>query len=122
MNDHDRLIFITLIVATLVALGLLSLSTEPFFEDLKPTTLTAKELQTRYPDWTALQCERVSNHRTWIGMSQTMALRSLGHPERRNRSVYSWGTHEQWVYKDWICDRYIGYLYFRNGRLTSWQD
>ncbi len=34
-----------------------------------------------------------------------------------NRSVYSFGVHEQWVYRD------IGvYFYFKNGKLTSWQD
>ena len=44
-----------------------------------------------------------------------MALESWGQPDDINRSVGSWGVHEQWVYGD-------EYLYFENGKLTSWQD
>ena len=51
----------------------------------------------------------------WLGMTAMMTLESLGAPEERNRSVGSWGVHEQWVYGD-------NYLYFENDVLTSWQD
>ena len=34
----------------------------------------------------------------WIGMTTEMALISQGEPDRRIRSVGSWGVHEQWVY------------------------
>jgi hypothetical protein len=51
----------------------------------------------------------------WIGMTKDMAILSWGNPETINRSVGSWGVHEQWVYGD-------AYLYFENGVLTSWQN
>jgi hypothetical protein len=48
-------------------------------------------------------------------MTKEMAIISRGYPKDKNRSVGSWGTHEQWVYDD-------EYLYFENGYLRSWQD
>jgi len=83
---------------------------------------TPETLQAQYPSWTTAQCERVYNHEIWLGMTKDMAFESLGFPDRSNRSVSSAGTRTQWVYKTVKWGRYIGYLYFRNGRLTSWQD
>jgi hypothetical protein len=51
----------------------------------------------------------------WIGMNKEMATISLGSPNSVNRTVGSWGVHEQWVYSNL-------YLYFENGILTSYQD
>lgn len=51
----------------------------------------------------------------WIGMTKYMALISLGHPKEINRTVGSWGVHEQWVYDG-------KYYYFENGKMTSFQD
>ncbi len=50
-----------------------------------------------------------------LGMTRDMAIASWGEPEDVNRTVGSWGTHEQWVYSH-------HYLYFKNNILTSWQD
>ena len=50
-----------------------------------------------------------------IGMTKAMVKDSWGEPEDINRTVGSWGVHEQWVYGS-------NYLYFENGKLTSWQD
>ena len=51
----------------------------------------------------------------WIGMNKEMATISLGSPNDINRTVGSWGVHEQWVYDNL-------YLYFENGKLTSYQN
>ena len=52
-----------------------------------------------------------------IGMTKTQVRISWGEPSDINESVGSWGVHEQWVYH-----RGSGpYLYFENGKLTSWQ-
>lgn len=51
----------------------------------------------------------------WIGMTKKMAIISRGYPKDINRTVGSWGIHEQWVYDG-------AYLYFENGYLKSWQD
>ena len=51
-----------------------------------------------------------------IGMSKQDVLdSSWGKPTKINKSVYSWGTTEQWVYPNY------NYLYFENGKLTSIQ-
>jgi DNA integrity scanning protein DisA with diadenylate cyclase activity len=52
----------------------------------------------------------------WIGMTSEMAQDALGKPGDINRSTFSWGVHEQWVYSNGK------YLYFEDGVLTSWQD
>ncbi len=51
----------------------------------------------------------------WTGMNREMAIISLGSPNDINRTVGSWGVHEQWVYDNI-------YLYFENGKLTSYQN
>jgi len=82
-------------------------------------TTTPETLQAQYPSWTTAQCERVYNHEIWLGMTKEMALSSIGLPDHSNRSVSSAGTRTQYVYRSVKWGRYIGYLYFRNGRLTS---
>ena len=48
-------------------------------------------------------------------MTSEMAKLSWGEPSRNNKTVYEWGTHEQWIYINY-------YLYFENGKLKSWQE
>lgn len=51
-----------------------------------------------------------------IGMtSERVLLSSWGRPEKVNRTTYSQGVHEQWVYSG-------GYLYFEDGILTAIQN
>ena len=61
------------------------------------------------------QQNTIKNKQVNLGMTQCMALASWGRPERVNRSVGSYGTHEQWVYP-------ANYIYFEDGILTSFQD
>lgn len=69
-------------------------------------------LSKQYSEKTAI---KISNHRIWIGMTPDMARKSIGKPKDINKSTGSYGSHEQWVYDN-------RYLYFENGKLTSWQD
>lgn len=67
--------------------------------------------------YNAAIAEKILNGEIWLGMTSEMAKESRGNPQKNNRSVGSWGVHEQWVYE------YAGInLYFENGKLTSWQD
>ena len=53
------------------------------------------------------------------GMSESQVQNSWGRPTKINRSVGSYGVHEQWVY-----DRGSNgaqYIYFENGSVTSMQ-
>jgi hypothetical protein len=58
--------------------------------------------------------DKLLNKFYWIGMTTEMAEISLGSPRNKNKSVGRWGVNEQWVY-------YSTYLYFENGKLTSYQ-
>ena len=55
-----------------------------------------------------------------LGMTEAMVTATWGQPGDINRSVGSYGVHEQWVYGDTTTERY--FLYFENGVLTSWQE
>ena len=57
----------------------------------------------------------VEQNKIKIGMTKEMVEDSWGKPDDINRTVGSWGVHEQWVYGS-------TYLYFENGKLTSFQD
>lgn len=59
---------------------------------------------------------RMKDGQFWIGMNEEMALFSLGKPLDVNRTVGSWGTHEQWVFNNNL------FIYFENGKLTSFQN
>ena len=50
-----------------------------------------------------------------IGMTKAMCEESWGKPDDINRSIGSWGTHEQWVYGS-------SYLYFEGNKLTAIQN
>ena len=65
----------------------------------------------------ASDAQRILSGIIWLGMKDEMARISKGSPTKINRTVGSWGVHEQWVY-----DSQNLYLYFENGILTSWQD
>lgn len=54
-----------------------------------------------------------------IGWTEDMVRESLGIPYDINRSVGSWGVHEQWIYK---MDYETIYIYFENGKVRSFQD
>lgn len=58
--------------------------------------------------------QAVEQQKIMIGMTQKQARLSWGEPDKINKSVGSWGVKEQWVYG-------YQYLYFSNGKLTSFQ-
>jgi len=68
--------------------------------------------------------QRLLAGQIWIGMSSDLARISMGNPDDVNRTVYSFGVHEQWVYECWKSSVKLPctFLYFENGKLTSWQD
>ncbi|WP_430816160.1 hypothetical protein [Carboxylicivirga sp. RSCT41] len=59
--------------------------------------------------------EKVLDGYVWIGMTKEMLIDSKGNPDDINRSVGSWGVHEQWVY-------HSIYVYLEDGVVTSYQD
>lgn len=63
-----------------------------------------------------------------IGMTPEQVVASRGRPYDINRTTGSWGVHEQWVmlyentaaFDDPKAYEYA-YIYFENGKVTSWQ-
>jgi len=58
---------------------------------------------------------KVFEKQIWIGMTKAMLIDSWGNPSDVNRSVGSWGVHEQCVF-------YGRFVYVQNEIVTSWQD
>jgi len=58
---------------------------------------------------------KIFEKKIWIGMTKAMLTDSWGSPNDINRSVGSWGVHEQCIYTS-------AYVYIENGVVTSWQD
>jgi hypothetical protein len=86
------------------------------------TEPTAAYFRKHFPTWTDTQCEMVTARKIVLGMTTELARASWGQPTDINRSVGSWGVHEQWVYRPALSSGSSTYLYFENGILTSWQD
>lgn len=84
---------------------------DPFFDKSWYLTNPYKP----YPNWSQRAWKAIEKKEIYIGMTKEMVLMSWDKPEKINRDVGSWGVDEQWVYGD-------VYLYFRNGKLTSFQD
>lgn len=74
--------------------------------------------------WGTNILKAIEYHRFVIGMTEEQAILSVGRPNEINRSVGSWGVHEQWVYRNCRIGGGLRnfYLYFENGKLTSWQE
>jgi hypothetical protein len=59
--------------------------------------------------------DAISRQEVIVDMTPSEVIESWGRPDKINSSGGNYGTHEQWVYK-----KFDKYLYFKNGRLTSW--
>lgn len=81
-------------------------------------------LSTAYPTWSDEEIRDILNRIIWTGMTKEQAVLSWGRPSSINSSGGIYGSYEQWVYKKYY-GRMLGstykYLYFENGKLTSWQ-
>ena len=65
--------------------------------------------------WGPSVAKDICEGRVRLGWNKEKCLMSWGEPKDINRSIGSWGVHEQWCYSN-------SYLYFENGKLTSIQD
>ena len=61
----------------------------------------------------------IARGRIMVGMTASQVRRSWGSPSKVNRSVGSYGTHEQWVYDRGIAKSQ--YVYLENGVVSSIQ-
>ncbi len=63
--------------------------------------------------------EKIFSKKISLGMTTDMVEDSWGKPKDINRTYGSLGVLEQWIYGSL---KYRKYVYFKNGKLTSWQD
>lgn len=78
--------------------------------------LAAQQLATIRRLAAALERQEAASGGISLGMSKEAVIRSpWGRPDTINTSTYTFGVHEQWVYRN------RGYLYFKDGVLTSFQ-
>jgi hypothetical protein len=63
--------------------------------------------------------DRLFNGTIKLGDTKEMVQDVWGKPYDINKSVGSWGVHEQWIYGK-LSKR--TYFYFKNDKLTSWQN
>ncbi len=56
-----------------------------------------------------------------VGMSEKALLVVWGKPRKINRTVGSYGTHKQYIYKKFASPE-RRYVYVKNGKVTGWQD
>ena len=61
------------------------------------------------------QAAMVKAHKIWVGMTEAQLLKSIGKPEKVNRTVTANGKSEQWVYHG-------NYIYVENGVVTAFQN
>jgi hypothetical protein len=67
--------------------------------------------------WGKKVVKSIQEGEIFMGMTSEQVKASWGEPDDINRTVTKWGVHEQWVYEE-----SRKYLYFEDGKLTSWQE
>jgi hypothetical protein len=67
--------------------------------------------------WSQRAIKAVLAEKIYLGMTPEQVRASWGEPDDINRTLSTYGTKEQWVYRD--ADAYV---YFRDGRVTTIQD
>jgi len=93
---------------------------KPILSDVYVSSMSESEIRRQQfildnPGLSKKYKDAILNSAVMLKMTEEMVIASIGLPNDINRTVGSWGVHEQWVY-------YTMYLYFENGILTSWQD
>jgi hypothetical protein len=88
------------------------------YESMKPALEARVEADIKAEDQRRTRAEAARKKKEGVSIGMTteeVRASSWGKPDRINRSTYSFGVHEQWVYDG-------GYLYFQDGKLTSIQN
>ena len=80
-------------------------------------TKAGKRIHAKHPDWDADLCNTIGKGQIHIGMTAEQVRAAWGRPYKINRSVGSYGTHEQWV----MYESGNTYVYFEDGNCTSMQ-
>lgn len=72
----------------------------------------------RVAKWGKKVLKAIADKKVFLGMTEEQVKTSWGWPASTHASVGRWGKREQWVFGESPAS----YLYFDNGKLSSWQD
>jgi len=89
-------------------------------EEQKLANQRRNEYVNNHPELDSEMKLAILNGKVFLGMTSEQISASWGKPKTINRSVYTWGIQEQWVYGNPIYKSQ--YLYLENDTLTSFQD
>lgn len=84
-------------------------------KELKKQLKALRDKYKKYK-WSKKAWNSIETGKVFIGMTKLQATLAWGEPESVNRTIGSWGEHEQWVYT------LKSYLYFENGILKAIQN
>lgn len=115
-------VMLTLIICLMLVSGCAELYNASFLAGSYEQRVASRRQQyiNANPELPAKTVECILAGKIFMGMTTSQVEASWGHPYPVNRSVGSWGTHEQWIYR--VSKYTTHYLYFSDGILTSWQD
>jgi hypothetical protein len=85
----------------------------------KPPLRAVRNRILKNPEWPDDIIATTTCGRVRMGMTTEQAVAGWGRPQDINRTSYSFGVHEQWVYGEY-GER--GFLYFEDGILTTIQN
>lgn len=110
-NPEKKLLPRILLIVPAVFAGLY------FFGQIEKNKVDQRETEPARRQQSAPKPVYIGDKYLIIGMGSEEARRVWGKPDNINSTSGSWGVHEQWVY-----GLTRTYLYFENGKLTSWQE
>lgn len=84
--------------------------------DVLSTAFLLNSPYEEHSDWSRDVWDLIRERRIQIGWNKQMCLLSWGRPSKINQTMSNWGTHEQWVYRDYV------YVYFEDGILSTIQN
>lgn len=87
--------------------------------DCTPPLKWVRNRINKNPEWPDHIIAHSTCNSVIIGMTKEQAIAAWGRPQDINRTLGSFGVHEQWVYGEY-GER--GYLYFEDGILTTVQN
>lgn len=110
----------TLLALVIVISGCMPSYLADYYKKPAASEMTIVEIQKEFPGFSFSKAAQCKNGNPWKGMSKRMARLCLGNPYEINRTIGSYGTHEQWVYNALYTSAM--YVYFDNGKLTTIQN
>ena len=83
---------------------------EEYLQDKKKNEQRREKILAKYGRFNG---QTILDGKVKIGFTKEMCVEAWGKPNDINKSIGSWGVHEQWCYS------FGSYLYFENGKLTA---